>query len=135
MADFRTLHFCELSPSSTKEEVSQGDETFLAGFLGKLLDHITHSTETSALDLDFDGILKNLRTVEETSFNLSQTVRNLNRAIFEKLWREFGSTKLLQAAIMSEDMATRNYNRACRRLHDIPAALLQKQQSSSSLGG
>ncbi len=77
MAEFRTLHFCELCPSSTKEEVSQGDKTFLAGFLGKLLDHIIDSTETSVLDLDFDGILKNLRTVEETSFNLSQTVPSL----------------------------------------------------------
>lgn len=94
------------SPAATKEELSQGEKTFLAMFLGKLLDHIAHSTKTSVLDMNFDEILKNLRRIaEETRFTLPQTVGNLHRTIFKKLCVEFGSTKLLHAAIGSEGLA------------------------------
>ncbi|KAF1372635.1 hypothetical protein PFLUV_G00267950 [Perca fluviatilis] len=95
-----------VSPATTKQELSQGEKTFLAMFLGMLLDHIALSTKTSVMDLNFDGILKNLtRTVEETGFTLPQTVGNLHCTIFKKLGLEFGSTKLLRAAIVSEGMA------------------------------
>ncbi|TDG96868.1 hypothetical protein EPR50_G00234370 [Perca flavescens] len=101
-----TVSVSSASPATTKEELSQGEKTFLAMFLGMLLDHIAHSTKTSMMDLNFDGVLKNLtRTVEETGFTLPQTVGNLHRTIFKKLRLEFGSTKLLQAAIGSEGMA------------------------------
>ncbi|KAA8579337.1 hypothetical protein FQN60_010677 [Etheostoma spectabile] len=94
------------SPAATKEELTQGEKTFLAVFLGKLLDHIAHSTKTSVLDLNFDGLLENLRRIaEETGFTLPQTVGNLHRAIFKKLCVEFGSKKLLHAAIGSEGLA------------------------------
>ncbi|XP_031144041.1 uncharacterized protein LOC116042055 [Sander lucioperca] len=101
-----TISVSSVSPATTKEELSQGEKTFLAVFLGKLLDHIVHSTKTSVMDFNFDGILKNLtRIVEETGITLPQTVGNLHRTIFKKLCLEFGSTKLLRAAIVSEGMA------------------------------
>ncbi|XP_059214482.1 uncharacterized protein LOC131992805 [Centropristis striata] len=94
-----------LSPTSVKQEFLLGETTFLAVFLGKLLDHIAHSTKTSVLEMDFDGILKNLKKIlGETSFPPPQTVGNLHLTIFKKLCVEFGSAKLLQTAIVSKGL-------------------------------
>ncbi|TKS89809.1 hypothetical protein D9C73_023938 [Collichthys lucidus] len=93
-----------MPPTSTREKVSKGEKTFLAVLLAKVLDHVTESTKTSILALNFDGILNDLiKTVEETSF--PATCGNLHLSMYDNLCKEFGSAKLLQAAIMSEDLA------------------------------
>ncbi|KAM7366820.1 hypothetical protein PAMP_014764 [Pampus punctatissimus] len=79
------------------------EKSFLSVFLGKLLDHIAQSTETSVLDMDFDKICKDLRErlVGDTGFILPKTVGNLHHSIFETLCQEFGSAKQLHAAVIS----------------------------------
>lgn len=95
------------SVSSSAEEPPQQKKTFLAVFLGKLLDHICHSTKTSICDVDFDGMLERLgeKTVGELNSNLPQTVGDFHISIYEELCREFGSAKLLLAAMVSGDVA------------------------------
>ncbi|TKS89434.1 hypothetical protein D9C73_023559 [Collichthys lucidus] len=93
-----------MPPTSIREKFSKGEKTFLAVLLAKVLDHVTESTKISILALDFDGILHNLiETVEEASF--PATCGNLHLSMYDNLCKDFGSAKLLQAAIMSEDLA------------------------------
>ncbi|XP_027145007.1 uncharacterized protein LOC109138257 [Larimichthys crocea] len=93
-----------MPPTSIQEKFSKGEKSFLAVLLAKVLDHVTESTKTSILALDFDGILNNLiETVEEASF--PATCGKLHLSMYDNLRKEFGSAKLLQAAIMSEDLA------------------------------
>ncbi|KAE8283882.1 hypothetical protein D5F01_LYC17209 [Larimichthys crocea] len=93
-----------MPPTSIQEKFSKGEKTFLAVLLAKVLDHVTECTKTSILALDFDGILNELiETVEEASF--PATCGNLHLSMYNNLCKEFGSAKLLQAAIMSEDLA------------------------------
>ncbi|KAG8008811.1 ORM1-like protein 3, partial [Nibea albiflora] len=93
-----------MPPTSIQEKFSKGEKTFLAVLLAKVVDHIAETTKTSILALDFDGILNKLIvTVEETNF--PPTCGNLDLSMFDNLCKEFGSAKLLQAAIMSEDLA------------------------------
>ncbi|XP_044044098.1 uncharacterized protein LOC122872228 [Siniperca chuatsi] len=93
-------------PASSAEELPQREKTFLTVFLGKLLDHIAHSTKTSVVDVDFDKMLECLweRTGREISAALSQNVGNIHIPIYKELCREFGCAKLLQAAMLSSDV-------------------------------
>ncbi|GLD64829.1 uncharacterized protein AKAME5_001634200 [Lates japonicus] len=85
----------------------QQDKTFLAVFLGKLVEHIAESTRTSICNVDFDGILTRMREkmVRESSSTLPQTVGEIHILIYRELCREFGSAMLLQAAMLSSDVA------------------------------
>lgn len=71
------------------------------------------------------------------SHRLLETSTVRREKLLEKLWREFGSTKLLQAAIMSEDTATRRLQKATRHppqlCYKSEVFQRKKQQSSSSL--
>lgn len=88
----------------TEEELSQQDTAFLTAFLKKLIDHITNS-KTSRLNLDLDRMLSCLRekAVGELSYNLPTTVGNIHIPVCKKLTQQFGSAKLLQAAMMSNE--------------------------------
>ncbi|XP_059180226.1 uncharacterized protein LOC131959138 [Centropristis striata] len=89
--------------STSRKEFTPKEKIFLSVFVCKLLDHIAHSTKTSAQDLDFDGIVKNLmKILGEKSFCLPQTVGNLHITIFKELCLEFGSAKQLCAAMICE---------------------------------
>ncbi|KAL7400861.1 hypothetical protein ABVT39_019125 [Epinephelus coioides] len=70
--------------------------------------------------------LTTLHTPPRPSFTLPQTVGNLHRTIFF----EFKCAELLQAVIVSEDMAFKEVIAremgSCRRLHETPPALLQR---------
>lgn len=78
---------------------------FLAAFLKKLTDHITESTDTSRLDVDLDTMLSRLRERAEGELRctLPETVGNIHIPVYKKLCRQFGSAKLLQAAMMSTE--------------------------------
>ncbi|XP_071348821.1 uncharacterized protein [Trachinotus anak] len=93
--------------ASSVEELAQQDKTFLAVFLGKLVEHIADSTKTSIFDVDFDGMLTRLRerTRGKLCSTLPQTVGRIHISVYRKLCLEFGSAKLLQAAMASGDGA------------------------------
>ncbi|XP_071319933.1 uncharacterized protein [Trachinotus anak] len=93
-------------PSARSEEEMPGqDRTFLAVFLGKLVEHIASSTKTSIFDVDFDRMLTRLkeRTRGKLCSTLPQTVGKIHISVYKNLCLEFGSAKLLQAAMASGD--------------------------------
>ncbi|XP_071320964.1 uncharacterized protein [Trachinotus anak] len=89
----------------SEEEMPQQEKTFLTAFLGKLVEHIASSTKTSIFDVDFDGMLTRLRerTRGKLCSTLPQTVGKIHISVYRNLCLEFGSAKLLQAAMASGD--------------------------------
>ncbi|XP_030611589.1 uncharacterized protein LOC115798773 isoform X1 [Archocentrus centrarchus] len=83
------------------------DETFLTLCLAKLIDHIAVKTHTSVANLDFHHILTRVkeRIVEDQSYTVPQSVKNLHVTIYNKLCRKFGSKYVLQSVMEQGDEA------------------------------
>ncbi|XP_054864701.1 uncharacterized protein LOC111566534 [Amphiprion ocellaris] len=94
----------DCSTSSTEEVLP--NETFLATFLWRLLDHIATETRTP-IPVDFYGMLVRLieSTEEELTSALPQTPSNLHVCIYKKLCQEFGSAEELLSAVASNPVA------------------------------
>ncbi|XP_029382601.1 uncharacterized protein LOC115059135 isoform X1 [Echeneis naucrates] len=95
---------CTSDVESTDPSVEE-DNSLLIVVLGKLLEHIAESTRTSAYEVDFNQMVTRLtkRTRGKLSLPLPKTFKKIHIPIYKKLCQEFGSAKLVQAAMVSSD--------------------------------